>query len=63
MSKKLKHCFLLEKKTDVSTLMPDLENPLPDLDPRIKEVYMDIRTILQSYRSGKLPKAFKVSLI
>lgn len=49
-----------EKKTDVSTLMPDLENPLPDLDPRIKEVYLDIRTILQSYRSGKLPKAFKV---
>jgi len=49
-----------EKKTDVSTLMPDLENPLPDLDPKIKEVYEDVRTILQSYRSGKLPKAFKV---
>jgi len=49
-----------EKKTDVTSLMPDLENPLPDLDPRIKEVYMDIRTILQNYRSGKLPKAFKV---
>jgi len=49
-----------EKKTDVSTLMPDLEDPLPDLDPKIKEVYQEIRTILQSYRSGKLPKAFKV---
>lgn len=49
-----------EKKTDVSTLMPDLENPLPDLDPKIKEVYEDVRSILQTYRSGKLPKAFKV---
>ncbi|XP_078488152.1 bystin-like [Ciona intestinalis] len=49
-----------EKQTDVSTLMPDLENPMPDMDPRIVEVYKDVKTILQRYRCGKLPKAFKV---
>jgi len=50
-----------EKQADVSTLMPDNENQLPDIDPRISEVYEDVKVILQTYRSGKLPKAFKVS--
>nr|CAB3226503.1 bystin-like [Phallusia mammillata] len=51
---------LNEKQSDVSTLMPDVENQMPDMDPRIIEVYKDVKTILQKYRSGKLPKAFKV---
>uniref|UniRef100_H2ZB40 Bystin n=1 Tax=Ciona savignyi TaxID=51511 RepID=H2ZB40_CIOSA len=51
---------IAEKQSDVSTLMPDLEKPMPDMDPRIIEVYQDVRTILQRYRCGKLPKAFKV---
>lgn len=51
---------ITEKQTDVSTMMPDLERPMPDLDPKIIEVYKDVKTILQKYRSGKLPKAFKV---
>ncbi|XP_039255610.2 bystin-like [Styela clava] len=51
---------ITEKKTDVSTLMPDVENPMPDIDPRIIEVYKDVKSILIRYRSGKLPKAFKV---
>lgn len=51
---------ITEKKTDVASIMPDLEKPMPDLDPRIIEVYKDVQKILSRYRSGKLPKAFKV---
>ncbi|CAK8675962.1 unnamed protein product [Clavelina lepadiformis] len=51
---------ITEKQSDVHTLLPDVENIMPDMDPRIVEVYRDVKTILQKYRSGKLPKAFKV---
>lgn len=31
-----------------------------DLDPRILEMYKGVKQVLSRYRSGKLPKAFKV---
>lgn len=36
------------------------DRPLPDLPPKVVEVYTDIGRILSRYRAGKLPKAFKV---
>ena len=33
---------------------------MPDLDERIIQVYKGVGQILSRYRSGKLPKAFKV---
>lgn len=31
-----------------------------DLDPRVKEMYEGVRDVMKKYRSGKVPKAFKV---
>ena len=33
---------------------------MQQLDERLVKMYKSIRQILQKYRSGKLPKAFKV---
>lgn len=33
---------------------------LQDLDPRVKAMYEGVRDVLRKYRSGKLPKAFKI---
>ena len=33
---------------------------LQDIEPRVKEMYAGVREVLQKYRSGKLPKAFKI---
>ncbi|MGK3744180.1 MAG: essential nuclear protein 1, partial [Bacillariaceae sp.] len=38
----------------------DGEDELPQLPPKVVEVYTDIGRILSRYTSGKLPKAFKV---
>lgn len=51
---------ITEKKTEVSTMLPDTEDFIQDLHPSIVEAYKDVKTILKKYRSGKLPKAFKV---
>lgn len=31
-----------------------------DLDPRVKSLYQGVASVLHRYRSGKLPKAFKL---
>jgi essential nuclear protein 1 len=33
---------------------------IQDLDPRVKQMYEGVRDVLSKYRSGKLPKAFKI---
>lgn len=33
---------------------------LQDIDPRVKEMFSGVREVLTKYRSGKLPKAFKI---
>jgi len=33
---------------------------LEDIDPRVKQMYEGVRDVLAKYRSGKLPKAFKI---
>ncbi|PSN47734.1 Bystin [Blattella germanica] len=40
-------------------------NPAPrlqiqELDPRVKQMYEGVRDVLSKYRSGKIPKAFKI---
>ncbi|XP_036387253.1 bystin [Megalops cyprinoides] len=52
---------ITEKQTEVGTVMSEVSGrPLPQLDPRIIEVYRGVNKVLSKYRSGKLPKAFKI---
>ncbi|KAM4796744.1 bystin [Rhinophrynus dorsalis] len=52
---------ITEKQTEVDTMMSEVSGrPMPQLDPRILEVYKGVKEVLSSYRSGKLPKAFKI---
>lgn len=52
---------LAEKKTEIETQFSDAGTiQLQDLDPRVKEMYKGVRDVLAKYRSGKLPKAFKI---
>ncbi|KAG8233494.1 hypothetical protein J437_LFUL014335 [Ladona fulva] len=36
------------------------ELQLEEIDPRVKEMYEGVRDVLSKYRSGKVPKAFKI---
>ncbi|KYN21974.1 PREDICTED: bystin [Trachymyrmex cornetzi] len=52
---------LTEKKTEIETQFSDAGTiQLQDLDPRVKAMYEGVRDLLANYRSGKLPKAFKL---
>nr|XP_060629033.1 bystin [Anolis sagrei ordinatus] len=52
---------ITEKQTEVETVMSEVSgHPMPQLNPRVLEVYKGVREVLSKYRSGKLPKAFKV---
>ena len=52
---------LTEKKTEIETQFSDIGSvQMQELDPRIKAMYEGVRDVLAKYRSGKLPKAFKI---
>ncbi|XP_062257511.1 bystin [Platichthys flesus] len=52
---------ITEKQTEVGTLMSEVSGcPMPQLDPKVVEVYKGVSKVLSKYRSGKLPKAFKI---
>ncbi|XP_015175462.1 PREDICTED: bystin [Polistes dominula] len=52
---------LTEKKTEIETQFSDAGTlQMQDLDPRVKVMYQGVRDVLSKYRSGKLPKAFKI---
>ncbi|XP_068171106.1 bystin [Antennarius striatus] len=52
---------ITEKQTEVGTVMSEVSGcQMPQLDPRITEVYRGVHKVLSKYRSGKLPKAFKI---
>uniref|UniRef100_A0A8C0ICZ6 Bystin like n=2 Tax=Bubo bubo TaxID=30461 RepID=A0A8C0ICZ6_BUBBB len=52
---------ITEKQTEVETALSEISGcPMPQLDPRVLEVYRGVREVLSKYRSGKLPKAFKI---
>ncbi|KAL0154322.1 hypothetical protein M9458_050435 [Cirrhinus mrigala] len=64
---------ITEKQTEVGTVMSEVSgHAVPQLDPRVVEVYRGVNKVvfpganalppqvLSKYRSGKLPKAFKI---
>ncbi|RXN23309.1 bystin [Labeo rohita] len=52
---------ITEKQTEVGTVMSEVSgHAAPQLDPRVVEVYRGVNKVLSKYRSGKLPKAFKI---
>lgn len=52
---------LTEKKTEIDTQFSDIGSmQIQDMDPRVVSLYEGVRDVLANYRSGKLPKAFKV---
>lgn len=52
---------ITEKQTELDTRFSDAGTlQVQDLDPRVKQMYEGVRDVLRKYRSGKLPKAFKI---
>lgn len=52
---------IAEKQTDLHTQLSDAGTlKIEDLDPRVKEMYEGVRDVMKRYRSGKVPKAFKI---
>ncbi|CAG9575801.1 unnamed protein product [Danaus chrysippus] len=52
---------ITDKQTEILTQFSDVETlKLQNIDPRIKSMYEGVRDVLKKYRSGKLPKAFKM---
>ncbi|XP_059048988.1 bystin [Achroia grisella] len=52
---------ITDKQTELQTQFSDVETlKLQNIDPRIKTMYEGVRDVLKKYRSGKLPKAFKM---
>ena len=52
---------ITEKRTEIDTNYSDAESlQRRDLDPRITEMYQNVGKVLARYRSGKVPKAFKI---
>jgi len=52
---------ITEKQTELDTKFSDCGSlQMQDIDPRVKQMYEGVREVLQKYRSGKLPKAFKI---
>ncbi|XP_063696262.1 bystin [Culicoides brevitarsis] len=50
-----------EKKAMVDDAFSDVGSvKVEDIDPRIKEMYEGVRDVMKRYRSGKVPKAFKI---
>lgn len=52
---------ITEKQTELDTKFSDAGSmQMQDIDPRVKEMYEGVRDVLRKYRSGKIPKAFKI---
>ena len=52
---------IAQKQGELQTQFSDAGSlNVEDLDPRVKEMYEGVRDVMKRYRSGKVPKAFKV---
>ncbi|XP_054286597.1 bystin-like [Macrosteles quadrilineatus] len=50
-----------EKRTEIQTQFSDNGSiQVENIDPRVRKMYEGVRDVLAKYRSGKLPKAFKL---
>ncbi|KAJ3654012.1 hypothetical protein Zmor_013227 [Zophobas morio] len=53
--------ILAERLTEVKThFTEDGSVKMQEVDPRVEQMYQGVRDVLRKYRSGKLPKAFKI---
>lgn len=51
---------LTEKQTEIESQFSEAGVVIHKVDPRVEEMYESVRDVLKRYRSGKLPKAFKL---
>uniref|UniRef100_A0A0L8GV41 Bystin n=1 Tax=Octopus bimaculoides TaxID=37653 RepID=A0A0L8GV41_OCTBM len=52
---------LSAKRTEINSVLSDNEGvEVKEMDERVVEMYRNVRNILAVYRSGKLPKPFKI---
>jgi essential nuclear protein 1 len=52
---------IAEKQTEIQTQFSETGSlKLEDIDPRVKEMYEGVRDVMKRFRSGKVPKAFKI---
>lgn len=52
---------IAEKQTEIHTQLSDAGTlKIEDVDPRVKEMYDGVRDVMKKFRSGKVPKAFKI---
>lgn len=52
---------LEQKKNEINTEFSDVGSlKIEDIDPRVREMYEGVRDVMKRYRSGKVPKAFKI---
>lgn len=52
---------ITEKQTEIQEQFSEVDGTkFRDLDPRVLSMYQGLSVVLQRYRSGKLPKAFKL---
>lgn len=52
---------IAEKQSDLYIQLSDAGTlKIEDLDPRVKEMYEGVRDVMKRFRSGKVPKAFKI---
>lgn len=52
---------IAEKQSEIQTQFSDNGTmKMEDLDPRVKEMYEGVRDVMKRFRSGKVPKAFKI---
>ncbi|EFX81851.1 hypothetical protein DAPPUDRAFT_195940 [Daphnia pulex] len=52
---------ITEKQTEIQSQFSEIESvKFQDVDPRVKSLYLGVASVLHRYRSGKLPKAFKL---
>ncbi|XP_017142704.1 bystin [Drosophila miranda] len=50
-----------EKEADIHNKISDAGSlKIEEIDPKVKEMYEGVRDVLKRYRSGKIPKAFKI---
>lgn len=52
---------IAEKQTEIHTQLSDAGTlKIEDVDQRVKAMYEGVRDVMKKYRSGKVPKAFKI---
>merc|ERR1719273_666504 len=51
---------MTEKKTEIQSQFSDGTELIKDINPDVSQMYTEVGVLLTRYRSGKVPKAFKM---